>query len=258
MNTINPIGVFDSGLGGISVLQQLQKDMPHEHFLYVGDSAFAPYGTKDKEAIIERCITICDYFMEHHAKAIVVACNTATSAAIQILRDTYPIPIIGMEPALKLAAHNKHNQNIVVMATPLTLKEEKFANLMSSYDSDNTIIKVPCPELVEMVESNRLHNQDEVLGQLQSYFQHIDIKKIDSIVLGCTHFVFYKPYFEKFYANITIFDGNEGTSHHVKDILEKENHLIKEGKGSIHITNTANKEEYITLSHSLLNETISL
>ena len=145
-NKDKAIGVFDSGLGGVSVLKELVQAMPNEKFLYYGDSANAPYGIKTKEEITERCENIIEFFLSKGVKAIVIACNTATSAAANILREKYSyLPIIGMEPALKVAADGKVHNTIVVMATPLTLKETKFNNLMARYSDDNTVIKMPCP-----------------------------------------------------------------------------------------------------------------
>lgn len=248
-----PIGIFDSGLGGISVLKELKKHMKEENFIYFGDSAFAPYGTRRKEEIIQRCLFICDFFVKRNVKAIVIACNTATSVAASVLRSRYDIPIIGMEPALKPAAHDKHKQNIVVMATPLTLKEKKFEHLMSHYSSDNKIIKMPCPELVNIVENDELDNKPKVMNQLYAYYRDINLKTIDSIVLGCTHFVFYRKYFDEHFAHINIIDGNIGTSNHLKHILEERN-LRNEGEGTIQIFNSERDEKFITLSYKLLGE----
>ena len=247
-----PIGIFDSGLGGISVLREARKKMPEEHFIYYGDSKYAPYGTKSKEEIIERCIAICDFFVSLHVKAIVIACNTATSAAATILREKYDIPIIGMEPALKPAAHGKTNQNIVVMATPLTLKEKKFENLLSHYSADNNIIKMPCPELVSIVENDELDNGLKVMNQLYTYYKDINLKQLDSIVLGCTHFVFYRKYFTNNFKRINIIDGNAGTCNHLHHIL-KEMDALNEGNGSVKILNSSEDEKYIELSYKLLN-----
>ena len=156
MEHSQPIGIFDSGLGGISVLRELHTLLPKEHFLYFGDSAYAPYGIKDKASITERCITICDDLVARGAKAIVVACNTATSACVGVLRERYDLPIVGMEPALKVACEQGDHQRIIVMATPLTLREEKFARLMERFQDAHTIYRQPCPRLVEIVE----HDED--------------------------------------------------------------------------------------------------
>lgn len=248
-----PIGVFDSGLGGISVLKELRKHMPNEHFIFYGDSAYAPYGTRESDYIIDRCIHICDYFMSRNVKAIVIACNTATSVAAPILREKYPIPIIGMEPALKVAAYGKEHQNIIVMATPLTLKEKKFEDLMSHFSSNNHIMKMPCPELVSIIENDELDNKDKVLNQLYTYYRDINLKEVDSIVLGCTHFVFYRKYFDEHFQHIEIIDGNLGTSKHLKHILET-NEQISKSEGSTEILNSSTDDKYISLSHKLLEK----
>ena len=155
MSSSAPIGVFDSGLGGISVARQIAKDMPAEHVLYFGDSANAPYGIKTPEQVRALSFDIVERFVRQGVKAVVIACNTATSAAVNDLREHYDIPIIGMEPALKVACDrgdvpsDPHHipQRVIVAATPLTLRERKFAKLMDRFDSNNTIFKEPCPDL---------------------------------------------------------------------------------------------------------------
>ena len=154
-NSKKAIGVFDSGLGGISVLRDLKELMPNENFIYYGDSAYAPYGVKTKDEITKRCVEIIEFFIEKGVKAVVIACNTATSASANYLRKKYKdLPIIGMEPALKVATQGVKNNNIVVMATPLTLKEKKFEKLMNNFMGNNNVIKMPCPKLVEIVEND--------------------------------------------------------------------------------------------------------
>lgn len=251
------IGVFDSGLGGISVLKDLVELMPNENYIYYGDSYYAPYGTKNKEEIIERCIQICNYFISKEVKAIVIACNTATSAAVNVLRDKYkPLPIIGMEPALKPAAHDKKNNNIVVMATCFTLNEEKFNNLMKKYSDVNNILKMPCPELVDIVENDMLHDTVLIEKTLENYYSDIDISTLDSVVLGCTHFVFFKEYLKKMLDNRTsIIDGNKGTAKHLKDVLDYNGKLNKATQanknGEIVFLNSHKDEKYIKLSKIL-------
>ncbi len=256
-NKDKAIGVFDSGLGGVSVLKELVQAMPNEKFLYYGDSANAPYGIKTKEEITERCENIIEFFLSKGVKAIVIACNTATSAAANILREKYSyLPIIGMEPALKVAADGKVHNTIVVMATPLTLKETKFNNLMARYSDDNTVIKMPCPELVNIVENDLLDDEDIVETQLKAYYEGLDMSKINSVVLGCTHFVFYRDYMEKILNhNISIIDGNLGTTNHLKEILREKNELRDENEeGSVIIYNSSDDERFIKLSEKLLNK----
>lgn len=249
------IGVFDSGLGGISVLKELRKHMPNEKYLYFGDSAFAPYGEKDKEVITKRCIYICDEFVKKGVKAIVIACNTATSACVQVLRERYTdIPIIGMEPALKPAVDGKKNRHVIVMATKFTLKEKKFEDLMLKYNTDNTIYKLPCPKLVEIVEHDNLLNDQLVETTLKDYLHTYDLSTIDSIVLGCTHFVFFKEKLQKIVGNhIQLIDGNEGTTRHVEELLEEKNQLqLEKGHSEVTILNSSTDEKYLKLSKELL------
>lgn len=253
MELVQPIGIFDSGLGGISVLKEMRSLMPQEHFLYFGDSAYAPYGVKDKGTITKRCIEICDAFVKQHVKAIVVACNTATSACVQVLRERYDLPIIGMEPALKVACELGEHQHIIVMATPLTLKEEKFAKLMRRFQDDHIIERQPCPRLVEIVEQDELDHRDVVIAQLQEYLYPYDLSTINSIVLGCTHFVFYRSYFEELLPkHIHVIDGNHGTALHLQDILRQQGRLYIEGEGSVQITNSKKDAQLIRLCEKLL------
>lgn len=250
------IGVFDSGLGGISVLKELRNLMPKEHFIYFGDSSFAPYGEKSKKEITERCRHICEFFLTKGVKAIVIACNTATSACVKELRAAYShIPIIGMEPALKVVADGLENQQILVMATTFTLKEQKFEQLMSRYSEQNTIWKQPCPKLVEIVESDQLDREDLVKEALSEYLQPYEDRSIDSIVLGCTHFVFYRNAMQSMVKEgIRIVDGNIGTARHVQDLLRQREALCHDSQtGSVQLYNSLKDESILELSEKLLN-----
>lgn len=247
------IGVFDSGFGGISVLAQMMKDMPNESFYFYGDSKYAPYGEKSKEEIKARCFAICEELIKQDVKAIVIACNTATSAAVQELRAKYDIPIIGMEPALKPAVYNKQKQKVIVMATPFTLKEKKFADLMKQYEQEHEIIKLPTPKLVRLVEQDQLENKTLVNEVLTEYFKEIDLNSVNAIVLGCTHFVFYKQYIQDLVGkHITIYDGNEGTSKHLKKVLKQKGILNEIDKGNYYIYNSTEDEKLLKLSEKLL------
>ncbi|PLS31164.1 glutamate racemase [Bifidobacterium margollesii] len=257
MSSHAPIGVFDSGLGGLSVVRQIRKDMPNETVMYFGDSAHAPYGLRRPEEIRDFCFSICDRFVERGVKGIVVACNTATAAAVNDLRARYDIPIIGMEPALKVACDrgNGVRQHIVVAATPLTLKERKFEKLMDRFDSLHDIRKQPCPDLVGIVESGRLSDRDLVMRTLHGYFDRYDIAHTDSVVLGCTHFVFYRDYFRELFAHSAILDGNEGTVRHLHVVLESLGQLADEDqRGTVSVENSKDSPDVLALSHDLLGE----
>lgn len=248
------IGIFDSGMGGISVLADIIKYLPNERYIYYGDSGNAPYGIKTPEEVKKLCIDICDFFISEGVKAIVVACNTATSAAIKDLREKYSIPVIGMEPALKPAVTLESDGKIVVMATHMTLKEKKFNSLMEKYGKQREIIKLPCPKLVEIIEDGILEGQ-VARDSISECFNGINIHEVSSIVLGCTHYIFLKDYIKKFAGdNVNIIDGNEGTARHLKNILEKKGLLKNSTEEEIllDIYNSKNNEEIIKLSKKLL------
>lgn len=255
MSSNAPIGVFDSGLGGISVVRQIHADMPAERIMYFGDSANAPYGTKSIEEVRDLSFNIVERFVQEGVKAVVIACNTATSAAVNDLRAHYDIPIIGMEPALKVAADAGHGkrQNIIVAATPLTLREKKFADLMDRFDSEHTIYRQPCPDLVEIVEQGNLDNHDLVMNTLNEYFRSYDLEHTDAVVLGCTHFVFYRDYFRELLPETTaIIDGNAGTSHHLEVVLESLGQLAdaSESQGKAGAEGSFPASDLVTLANS--------
>jgi glutamate racemase len=197
-----PIGVFDSGIGGLSVLQALQKEMPHERFVYLADNAHAPYGEKSEAFIRERTHAIADNLLgQHHIKALVVACNTATAAAIHELRARHPaLPLVGLEPALKPALALSHTRHIGVMATRGTVASDKFARLLASVQSEAHFKVQACNGLALAIEQSTLPVQAEaaqaqIAQLLQTCTQamgHFGAAPghIDTLVLGCTHYVF--------------------------------------------------------------------
>lgn len=249
-----PIGFFDSGVGGISVLKEAIKLLPKEEYIYFGDSKNAPYGTKSKDEVKELTFRAVEFLINRNAKAIVIACNTATSAAIEDLRLKYnSIPIIGIEPALKPAVEYNEGGNIVIMATPMTLAEEKFKRLLGKYGDTATINPLPCSGLVEFIERGIISGEE-----LNSYLReklnvYKDIK-ISTIVLGCTHYPFIKEELKKIVGEkISIIDGSEGTVKQLKRQLS-ENDLLndKEKRGSIKIYNSSEDKYLIKISEKLL------
>lgn len=250
----SPIAVFDSGMGGISVLKEMVKAMPEEDFLYYGDSVNAPYGTKSVEEVRALTIGHVKRFIEvDHAKAIAIACNTATSAAVKVLREMYPsVPLVGVEPAIKPAVYATANPSILVMATPRTLKEEKFHNLRELYKEHAKIYPLPCPGLMEFVEKGILEGPEleSFLDELLSpYLQ----KNITGIVLGCTHYPFVAKTIQKVAGpEVTLFDGAEGTARELRrriqeaDLLQDEAH-----QGQVHFYNSSDDPARITLSKFL-------
>ncbi len=248
-----PIGVFDSGMGGISVLGELLRYMPTENYIYYGDSANAPYGVRTTDEVIDLSVKVSDYLVDQGVKAIVVACNTATSAAIKVLREKYDIPIIGMEPALKPAVEHTDRGQVAVMATEVTLREKKFERLVQRLDVLGSIKKVPCPSLVPLVEKGLVEG-DQVESALKACFEGVDITEVKAIVLGCTHFVFLKEAVRKVFGDdIQIFDGNSGTVRHLKNELKHLDQLNEKNTSSeIRIINS-HSDEMVKRSGLLLN-----
>lgn len=244
INKQSPIAVFDSGMGGISVLKELYKIMPNENFVYFGDSKNAPYGVKTTEEICELTTTHVENFIKQGAKAVVIACNTATSAAADLLRSRYrDFPIIGLEPAVKPAALSRHCPRVLVMATPLTLREKKFKRLINEYDDRGEFFLLPAPRLVNLVEEFELSGEklDEYLSELFYPYRNMDI---DCVVLGCTHYPFVKNEITKFFnRDICIFDGGEGSARQTKRVLDAKNLLNDTAqKGTIVFKNSLSEK----------------
>lgn len=225
-----PIAVFDSGVGGISVLRELKKEMPFEDFLYFGDSTNAPYGTKTLEEVQKLTLGHAKRLLiDEGAKGLVVACNTATSAAVRLLRETYPdIPIVGIEPAVKPAVLCKQHPRVLVMATPMTIREEKFKRLMAKYEDEGEIIPLPCPGLMNFVERGDLDGEDlqKYLTELLFEYTH---NRVDAVVLGCTHYPFVKKQIQRVLGDdVTVFDGGQGTAREMKRRLAEKSLLCDE------------------------------
>jgi glutamate racemase len=189
MNAAFPIGVFDSGVGGLSVLREIRRELPSENLLYVADSGHAPYGDKSAGLIEERAIAIVGFLLSQHAKAIVVACNTATGVAVETLRAKFSVPIIAMEPAVKPAAAHTKSGVIGVLATSRTIASDNFAKLHGRFGTDVKILMQACPGFVEQVESGDLSG-DKTRALVERYVIPLLGQQADTIVLGCTHYPF--------------------------------------------------------------------
>lgn len=192
MNNSGPIGIFDSGIGGLSIAGRIRELMPNESLIYIADSLYAPYGEKSEGFIYARCQKIVEFLIGRGVKAIVIACNTATVSTIEKLRENYSIPIIGVEPGVKPASLNSLSGVIGVLATSQTLKSESF-NKLTLVNSVNANIELQaCPGLVEQVESLKLKCA-ETVSLVEKYLEPLINKGVDNIVLGCTHYAFLAP-----------------------------------------------------------------
>lgn len=213
------IGVFDSGLGGISVLRHLVTALPAEDFVFFGDSANNPYGGRSPQQILSLSRGIADGLLAEGAKAIVIACNTATSVAAGELRLEHPdLPIVGVEPALKPATEHDPHRRILVMATPVTLRLDKFHRLARAFGSDSEVLAVPCEGLAHRIERGDLDAPDleELVRDLVGEYAGT----VDSVVLGCTHYPFVARQIRRVLGDVPLFDGGAGTARRLRSLLE--------------------------------------
>lgn len=253
MNTKHDyIAVFDSGVGGISVLRHLRRRMPGERYLYFGDSANAPYGSRTTEAV--KALTLAaakKLTTEYPIKALVLACNTATAAAVKDVREVYPdLIVIGIEPALKLAADHFPGGRVGVMATEVTLREEKFDTLLHRFDENCAVTKIPAPGLVQLIEAGKAEEAETeaLLRRILAPY----VGKLDALVLGCTHYPFAAKTITRILGeNVALLDGGDGTARETKRRL-KEAGLLEEGAGEVTIINSSGDEKMIQFSFSLL------
>ena len=241
------IGVFDSGVGGIGTLAALRRALPEERFLFYGDTANAPYGTKTREEVMVCVSRIMDHLLARDVKAVVIACNTATAVAAAELRARYALPIIGIEPALKPAHEIRRRGSILVLATPMTLRLEKFRALYERYGEG--AIPLPCPGLMELVEREA---DDLACRYLLDLFSPYDLTQVDAIVLGCTHYVFLRPILAQILpAGVSVLDGNEGTARQLRRVLEAHD-LLARGQGSITLETSGDPAQVLPVMRRLL------
>lgn len=220
-----PIGVFDSGIGGLTVLKEIIKILPNEEFIYYADTDNVPYGIKPKEEVKEYINQAVKFLIDKDVKAIVIACNTATSIAINDLRKKYSLPIIGIEPAAKPAIENRGQKKVLIMATPTTIREEKLHNLLKKFSAEEFVDLIAMPKLVEYAESGEF-NSKEIEDYLKKQLQEFNLNDYSEIVLGCTHFPFFKEEIKKVVPqSISMIDGSKGVANRLKDILQKNNLL---------------------------------
>ena len=270
----DPVTVFDSGLGGLSVVRELIKLLPHENIIYFGDSLHAPYGIKETDELIELCEANFKMFLEMRAKCVVIACNTATSVAGAYLTEKYPhIPIIGIEPAVKPAAKSGNMPRVLVLATPVTIKGEKLGKLIFSLKDEARFTLLPAPKLVDFVESGITDKcpSEELISYLRELFYNSGIagcdedgpeapcaqrtsvsRRFDAIVLGCTHFPFVKDSIVKALGyKPAIFDGAPGTSRQVRRKLSQAG-LLNNSEKPGRITLLNSDETKLPLERQLL------
>ena len=255
MNAVKDyIAVFDSGVGGISVLRHLRRYLPGERFLYFGDSANAPYGSRTTEQVRQLTLAAAEKLVrEYPLKALVIACNTATAAAVKQVRAAYPeLIVIGIEPALKVAADHFPGGRVGVMATEVTLREEKFDSLLHRFHENCTITKIPAPGLVQLVEQGKVDcPETEALlhGILDPYKG-----RLDALVLGCTHYPFAARAISRVLGDeVVLLEGGDGTARETRRRLEQAG-LLEHGTGEVLVINSSEDAAMIRLSYERLNQ----
>lgn len=248
------IAVFDSGVGGISVLRHLIRILPGERFVYFGDSANAPYGSRSTEEVRSLTLSAVDMLLSAYPlKALVIACNTATAAAVRDVRAAHPeLIVVGIEPALKVAADHFPGGRVGVLATEVTLREEKFDTLLHRFDEDVTIYKIPAPGLVELVEAGKV-DTPETEALLRKVFAPYQ-GKLDAVVLGCTHYPFARAAISRVLGNhVVLLDGGEGTARETRRRLELAG-ILEKGRGEVIIRNSSPNPDMLRLSRERLTQ----
>ncbi|WP_100488784.1 glutamate racemase [Sporolactobacillus pectinivorans] len=244
------IAIFDSGIGGMTVLHQAMKLLPDEDYIFYADTAHVPYGEKPKENVKKYVLEAADFLAAQDLKALVVACNTATSVAIEDLRQKFSFPVLGIEPAVKPAVleSEKKRKKVLVLATRLTLKEEKFHHLVERIDKHDIVDGLPLPGLVTFAENFNFH-EDQITSYLREQLKPFDLKEYGTVVLGCTHFPFFKDMIRKIFPeSVNIIDGSIGTAKNLKRVLDGR-HQVGGGTGAVSFYKSSVKvEDQVTLN----------
>lgn len=244
------IGFFDSGLGGISVLREAVKEMPEESYIYYGDSANAPYGSKSHDEIYALTMQGIRYLQSQDIKALVIACNTATSVAVEQLRCDLKIPVISMEPAVKPALENT-NGKVLVLATPATLEQERYKKLVEGLHGNERVINCPCDRLAGLIEKHIYDDKEEIDTYLDRLLAPY-AGRVDAAVLGCTHYVFIKDRIASRLPGTRLFDGNHGTVMHLRSVLTENGCKEPSGGRGCVVLNSSSDDQYTLKCYSAL------
>ncbi len=251
---IRPIGMLDSGIGGITVLKEIKKVLPKEDILYYGDTLNFPYGNKSKDTIIKLTKLGIDFLIKKGVKAIVIACGTATSQALEEIKGNYKIPIIGIiKPTIELISEKKFKK-IGVIATEGTIRSNSWENNIKNIDNNILVYNKACPMLAPMAEEGWTNNQIAKLA-VSEYLKELKEKNIDSIILGCTHYPLFKECIQKELGNsVYLINTGEMTSNKLKEILQKENMLKEKGKSKVTVYLTNMECNFKKMTNKYLNE----
>lgn len=242
MRSSAPIGIFDSGLGGLSVAREIRSCLPAEQLLYAADTAYCPYGGRTLEEIRERSLHVGHHLRDRGIKALVVACNTASGAALESLRASLDVPVVGLEPAVKPAVRESRRRRIGVMATDATLRTDRFDRLRFLYAREVELHPVACPGLVELVEAG-VTGGERVRATLAELLRPLAEAEVDAVVLGCTHYPFLRDAVaEVLGPEVTILDSGPAVARQVRRVVDARGQLAVCGDGGIRVLTTGDPD----------------
>ncbi len=256
-NNNHPVGIFDSGIGGLSVLLAIRKELPREHLIYIGDQANVPYGSRSLEEVRQLSEGLTNFLLKQNAKLIVVACNAASAAALRYLRERYPeVPFVGMEPAVKPAAEYTHTGKVGVLATPATFQGELYASVVERFAQGVEIYQDTCPGLVKQIEVGRL-DTPKTRRILERALKPMLAAGIDTVVLGCTHYPFVMPLIQKIVGNdVRVIDPAPAVARQVRRVLEQRKMLAeRETEGNALYLTTGDLSRFTALLPKVLGIT---
>jgi len=237
------LALFDSGVGGLSVAREIRRALPSEDLLYVADTAYCPYGDRPDAEVRERALAVGRYLAGAGAKLIVVACNTATGAALEDLRSAVSVPVVGLEPAVKIAARVTRARRVGVMATTSTVRSERLARLIRDHAQGIEVVSVPCPGLADLVEEGNL-DDGHLDGRLQDLTRPLREAQVDAVVLGCTHYAFVAPALARVMGpGVELVDSAPAIARRVESLLRQAGRLALDGNGSLRVMTTGRPEK---------------
>ena len=239
MDNTGKIGVFDSGIGGATVLKEILKILPNEDYIYYSDSKNNPYGDKSQEEILKICENIVNYLLNNNCKIIVIACNTASARAVEHLREKYKnIRFVAIEPAYKMVYDYAYDKPTIVMATKGTIESERFNLLYNKYNNHQTIL-MPCVGLADIIEEG---NQEKIWKYLEENLSKYK-GQISNVVIGCTHYQLIEKEIKKILGNVTCFNGSKNLAKHLKIILQENNLINNNNSGKIEFIDSQQSKE---------------
>ena len=253
-----PIGIFDSGVGGLSVAREIRRALPAEDLLYVADTAYCPYGDRPIEEVRSRALAVGRYVQEAGAKLLVAACNTASGAALEDLRAALTIPVVGLEPAVKTAVARTRARRVGVMATSGTLRSERFARLLRAYADGVQVLSQPCPGLADLIEEG--HLEGEILGaRLEELTRPLRDAGVDMVVLGCTHYLFVAPALERVLGpGVALVDSAPAIARRTAQLLGQAQQGRRDGTGGLRVLTTGEPEKVEPVVRRLWGEPVAV